>query len=131
MATMNMAYDHPAYLARHTLSGGQVNGAAGVSTKFCAWTNLLIKSATFRPTTAGTSADVVNLVNISGTTTTTTALGTIGSGATAFSNLPVPAANQIQLQGDIFYFQKGTDATGTYAGVTLEALVQPLANVTV
>lgn len=131
MATMSMGYDNPAYIARHSLPAASMTGSGGFGTKFCAWTNMLAKSVAFRPTVAGTSNDVVSLLNVSGTTTTTTALGTIGSGVTAFQYLPVPGTAQLQLQGDLFWVQKGTDATSTYVGANLEMLVQPLANVTV
>jgi hypothetical protein len=133
MATQSMGYDNPAYLARSPLevvtAAATLTGASTAGLKHIAWTNFLLKSVIMKPSTAGTSNDIVNLLNISGTTTTTTALGTFGSGATAFQSLPVPGTAQLQLQGDTFWVQKGTDATVAYNGA-IEQLVQPLANVT-
>ena len=134
MATKSQSYDHPAYevafqqqAATTTLLGAN---AAGI--KYCAFTNLIIKAVTGWVTTAGTSADVMNIVKISGTATTTTAYGTLGSGGTGVVSFSPGTASQVTtLQGDIYYAQKGTDATGTYTAATIEYVVQPLANLTV
>ena len=83
MAQKQQAYDHPLYLAVLPVATGQVNGSAGTSTKFAAFLDMKIKAITLRATTAGTSADVVNIVSVSGTTTTTTAYGTINAKAGA------------------------------------------------
>lgn len=128
MATTNMSYDHPAYTAVYGLPTGQINGNAGASTKFAAFTSMLIKSVTLKPTTAGSSNDVFSFVQISGTTTTTANLGTFGSAATAFQNL-VSTSAIVLAQGDTGYVQKGTDSTGTYVGM-IEYKIQPFANVT-
>ena len=56
MATKNMAYDSPAYIARQTYAYGQ--NAAGASTnfgKFVAFTNMMVYSVTAALITAGTS----------------------------------------------------------------------------
>lgn len=133
MAQKQQAYDHPMYLAVLPVATGQINGSAGTSTKFAAFLDMKIKSITLRATTAGTSADVVNIVSVSGTTTTTTAYGTIGSGAatTGVNLTPSAATSQVSLsQGDLWYVQKGTDATATFVGM-VEAVVNPSANPTV
>lgn len=132
MATKQQAYDHPLYQAVGSTPTGQMNGSAGTSTKFAAFLDMKIKSITLRATTAGTSADVVSLVNVSGTTTTTTAYGTIGSGAatTGVNLTPSAATSQVSLsQGDLWYVQKGTDATATYVGA-VEYVINPSANPT-
>lgn len=128
MATKSMAYDHPAYTAVYSDHTGQLSGSAGVGTKAAAFTNLLIKSITLKPTTAGTSNDVFSFLSISGTTTTTTALCTFGSGVTTFTNVALTTNNNL-LQGDTWWVQKGTDATGTYIGM-FEWTIVPGANVT-
>ncbi len=120
-------YDHPTYTAVHELGLGQMNGSGGASSKFAAFTNKMVRSVTLKPTTAGTSNDVFSFIQISGTTTTTTALTTFGSGATTFTKIALSPANISQ--GDTYYVVKGTDATGTYIG-ELEIQIQPLAPVT-
>lgn len=132
MTQKQLAYDDVAYLAILPVPTGQINGSAGTSTKFAAFLDMKIKSITLRSTTLGTSADVVNIVSVSGTTTTTTAYGTIGSGAggTGVNLTPSAATSQVSLsQGDLWYVQKGTDATATYVGM-VEAVINPSANPT-
>lgn len=134
MATKSMGYDNPAYLAvAQDFMGTIAAGAAAQSTnKLVAFTANILKSAVARISVAGTSTDVLSLVQISGTTTTTTALGTTGSGATGFVYYPVPSTAPVLSQGDQYYLQKGTDATLAYGnGAVMERVVQPLANVTV
>jgi hypothetical protein len=132
MTTKQQAYDHPLYLAVGSTPTGQLNGSAGTSTKFAAFLDMKIKSITLRATTAGTSADVVSLVQVSGTVTTTTPYGTVTTGgATLGQNLtPASAASQAALsQGDLWYVQKGTDATATFVGA-VEYVIQPSAATT-
>jgi hypothetical protein len=133
MATKNMGYDHPAYLAVLPLATGQMTGSGGVSTKYAAFTAMSIKSLTVSAalgTSTATSADALYIVKISGTATTTATYGTIGSGVAFINVAPAVATNQMSLvQGDVFWAQKGTDASGTYAGA-IEAVITPLANVT-
>ena len=60
MATKNMAYDHPAYLARMSHGFGQ--NTAGASTafgKFIAFTNLQVLSVAAALITAGTSTNTL------------------------------------------------------------------------
>lgn len=127
MTTKSMGYDHPAYQAVLPIPTGQINGNGGASGKFAAFTSMLLKSVTLKATTVGTSVDTMYLYAISGTTTTTNTLGTIGSGG-SFVNLPLTTPQSL-IQGDHFWVQKGTDATGTYVGA-IESVIAPLANVT-
>jgi hypothetical protein len=137
MATKSMGYDNAAYLAVHQDNMGTVAAGSGAVSdlKITAFANALVKSMVARISTAGTSADVLNLVVISGTTTTTTPFGTTGSAATGFVYYPAPSTLAPLAQGDFYWAQKGTDATlayaGTTGGVSIERVVQPLANVTV
>lgn len=136
MATKSMSYDHPAYTTVRSLPTGQMNGASGTSTKFAAFTAETIKSVTLGATTVNTSADVVNILVVrngagTNTTTNTQAYGTMGSGAFFGNFTPAAASSQIALnQGDVWWVQKGADATGTYVG-EVELVTQPLANVTI
>lgn len=137
MATKNMAYDHPAYTSVRNLPvigiTAGLSGSGGTGVKYCSFTQQLIKSVTLKPTTAGTSNDVSSLIQISGTTTTTTALATIGSGATAVVNAAptsgTASLGNAMIQGDTYYVVKGTDATLVLIG-EIEVATQPLANVT-
>lgn len=136
MTIKSQVYDHPAYQAIYPIPSGTLTGANGLGTKYAAFTAQTIKSITVAATTLSTSADVVSLVRITGTngtntTTTTTAYGTVGSAA-YFANLtPLLPTSQVTLQqGDQWWIQKGTDATGTFVGM-VETVIQPLANVTV
>lgn len=135
MAQKSQSYDHPAYevVAGQLAATTTLTGASTAGIKYVAWTNLIIKAFTGLITTAGTSNDVVSIVKVSGTTTTTTAYGTTGSGGTGVVSLtPALAANQVTtLQGDMYWAQKGTDATGTYTGAMLELVVQPGAPFTI
>ena len=137
MATKNMSYDHAAYTSVRNLPvigiTAGLSGSGGTGIKYCAFTSQLVKSVTLKPTTAGTSADVVSLIQVSGTTTTTTALTTVGSGATTFVNVaPTSGTSSLGnalIQGDTYYVVKGTDATLVLIG-EIEVVTQPLANVT-
>lgn len=129
MATKSMGYDNPAYLSVHQ-DGSQIAAGSGTTgTKYVAFTSMVVKSVTLKPTTAGTSNDISSFIQISGTTTTTTALATFGSAATAFQNIAL-ATQPTLAQGDTYYVVKGTDATLALT-CSIERVVQPLANVTV
>jgi hypothetical protein len=136
MTTKNMMYDHPAYIAVIPQPTGSITGAAGVGTKYAAFTALVIKSVTLAATTVGTSADVISVLKVatgSGTNTSTTTVtyGTMGSAAFFGNFTPAVATNQITCnQGDTFWVQKGTDATAVFVG-QIETVVVPLSNVTV
>lgn len=136
MVIKNMAYDHPAYLAVIPQSAGTLTGAAGLSTKFAAFTAMQVKSITLAALVLSTGADIVSVVKVTGvagtnTTTTTQIYGTHGSGAYLSNLTPLLPASQLSLQqGDTWWVQKGADATTTFAA-TVELAVLPLANVTV
>jgi len=64
--TKNMAYDHPAYIARQVFAASTVTGSAGTSTKYVAYANMALFS--------------VNVyTNVTGTTTLTNTVGTAGT----------------------------------------------------
>ena len=129
MATKNMSYDHPAYTTVRSAAFAISAGAAAQSVpKYLAFTNEIVKSVTVKSTTTGSASDVLSLIQISGTTTTTYGLGTYGSAATAFANyLPGSACNLIQ--GDTCYVVNGADTQVVFAG-NMEVITAPLANVT-
>jgi hypothetical protein len=136
MTVKSQVYDHPAYLAVYPISLGQLNGAAGITTKQAAFTAQIVKSVTLASTTLGTGTDTISIVKVTGlngtnTTTSTTNYGTSGSGAYLGNFTPALASNQVTLQqGDLWWVQKGTDATATYIAQA-ELLLAPLANLTV
>jgi hypothetical protein len=135
MTVKSQVYDHPAYQAVLPLPSGNLTGNNGVGTKYAAFTAMQIKSITIAATVLTTTADVINLVRITGTggtntTTTTNIYGTMGSGAYFGNFTPAAASSQISLnQGDQFWVQKGADATGTYVGM-IESVIVPLSNLT-
>jgi hypothetical protein len=130
-----MAYDHPTYTAVDDEALGQITGSAGVSTRYAAFTSRLIKGVVAHCDVTGTSADVLNLVTISGTATTTTAITTAGSGSPATNGTVSTALSTanggglLMNQGDVAYLVKGTDATLKWTAA-IEVVVQPLAPVT-
>ena len=136
MVAKNMAYDHPAYLAVIPQTAGTITGAAGLSTKFAAFTAMQVKSITLAALVLSTGADIVSIVKVSGTlgtntTTTTQVYGTHGSAAYLSNLTPAAPASQMTLQqGDTWWVQKGADATSTFAA-TVELAITPLSNVTV
>lgn len=134
MATKNMAYDHPAYIAR--LGTGPVEAGGAATTqygKYAAFTAMQAMSAQFTVTTAGTAAGhLFSVLKISGTATSTlatTTLGTAAAGTTTNVTLSTAAGGISMLQGDIIDVVSGPDVVGK-AAVAFEMLVQPLANVT-
>lgn len=139
MATKNMSYDNAAYQA--VMGGGKatgnMSGSGGTSTKFSAFTGMIVKSVVLAATTAGTSADGVVVIKVAtsqgtNTSTSTSTYGTMGSGAFSGYFAPSGSGTNTQMvlaQGDTWWVQKGTDATGTYVG-DVELVLQPLANVT-
>jgi hypothetical protein len=133
MSVKSQSYDHPAYTAVRNLPiigiTAGLTGSVATGLKYAAFTNEILKSVTIKPATASNSADVVSFIQISGTTTTTTALTTFGSGATTFTNVAL-ATQPVLLQGDTYYVVKGTDTAAAYIG-EFEVVTQPLANLTV
>ena len=136
MVQKSQMYDDVPYQAVLPVATGVIAaGANTLSAKFVAFTNLIVKSISVANTALATSADVINLVRVTGTggtntTTSTTPFGTQGSGA-YFGKFDLGTASQVTLnQGDIFWVQHGTDTTAAYV-TTVEATIQPLANITV
>jgi len=128
MTTHNMAYDHPAYTVPVFFSGSTTAGANGVTTKFAAYTAMKLKQVVYAPnlalvTTAAGSQPL--LYTQSGTTTSTTTLTVLTSGA--YPANVVDIADVTLAAGDCFWFTHGTDAT-TSQSVAIEANLIPGAN---
>jgi hypothetical protein len=134
MATKQMRYDHPAYLAVHAASLGTITaGSGGVSQRWVAPFAVTLKSLQFTTITVGTGAatDAKTLFVVRrGTATTTIALFTTTAAiySTNYTAL-LTGTNAALAQGDVAYVQKGTDATELGAA-GLEYVIQPNADVT-
>ena len=129
MATMSMSYDHPAYITPVPFSGLSAVGASGVTTKFCAYTAMKIKSVTYAPVIATTAAGSTPLLfTKTGTTTSTSTLTALTSASSAAVNVALATAVSLA-QGDQFWCTHGTDATAAVS-FAIETLVVPGANVT-
>lgn len=132
MAATNSRYDHPVYMDRVLVS--ESVGAAGINgaLRFCAYTDMLVKSVNIKPTTAGTTAAQVfalKKILAANTTTTTVALTTYGSAAAGGTTI-VPTTTLTLAVGDACLIDNaGTDATGVYA-VSVELQVVPGASYT-
>lgn len=124
MATKDMAYDHPAYQVVMPL-GFHLTGSGGTG-KFAAWSTMLVKSYQVTPFTAGTSNDVVTVYKLSGTTTTTHAIATFGSGSQTTQNV---VGTFTLAKGDAISIVKGTDATAVLAA-GIELAIVPTSVVT-
>ena len=126
MVMKTQAYDHPAYLTPYVFSGMSAVGANGVTTKFAAFTAMKLKQTVMGPVIASTAAGSQPLVYTkSGTTTSTTTLTVLTSGASAAI---VNDVTDVALaQGDQFWFTHGTDATCAIA-VAFECLADAGAN---
>ena len=126
MATKSMAYDNPAYLSVNSM--GQSLTGASAKVQFAAFTAMLVKSVTIKPTVAGTSNDAFTILQYlaNGTGTTTTVLTTYGSGVATGTNI---VTTLTLAQGDACQVAKGADATGVY-GVTFETVIVPGSTVT-
>lgn len=125
MARVQNSYDSPAYQpAPPTPLGTAGAGSGAVTQRFAAFTTAYIKSISIKPVTAGTSNDICSLITLSGTTTTTTALATFGSAATAGTNVTTTLTLGTN---DAMWVVKGTDATAVYA-VGAELRLTPQAN---
>lgn len=160
MATKSMSYDHAAYLAVLKqpvvqTTGALITGSATNSQKYSAFTSLLVKSITTYATVLSTSIDTPLLllrVTNNGTTAVNTVTATytmstpLGSAA-YFGNSVLNTASAISTsaattqiltiggspllqQGDLWFIQKGTDATTTL-GYDVELAILPLSNVSV
>lgn len=146
LVTRTLAYDNPTYVTRQSAPLAAIGaGSAGTSTKFYAWTQLVVYGATFATVTAGTSTYTVNgtatnpatqysVLYVTNTNTTGTAvtLGTstvgpftIGGTASTGANVSVGG-----LQGGIaggwqgpyaFNTLGGTNTSQTWGTLTLTA----------
>ena len=134
MATKNMRYDHPAYLAVGAASLGTMGaGASAASQRWVAPFPVQLKSVQFTTITIGTGAatDAKTLFVVRrGTATTTIALFTTTAAlySTNYTAL-LTGTNALLAQGDAAYIAKGTDATEVGAA-SLEYVIQPNADVT-
>lgn len=154
MTTKSMMYDHPAYLARfqHQPSA-QVAGASKTFDKFAAFTAMTVFSIGATTVTAGTSTytawngtatvtttgtgDTLTGFRVSGTTTSTYGPYALDAAAGSFRRIQIyqtgvaaaTADGGVALaQGDIFYVQRGTDATAVQIPC-IEISLQPNASI--
>jgi hypothetical protein len=155
-----MSYDHAAYLAVLKqpvvqTTGALITGSATNSQKYSAFTSMLVKSITTYASVLSTSIDTPLLllrVTNNGTTaintvTCTYTMSTPLGSAAYFANSVLNTASAVSTsaattqaftlsgspvlnQGDLWFIQKGTDATCTVA-YDVELAIVPLANVTV
>jgi hypothetical protein len=129
MAQRDFSYSHEAYLAvlNQPIS---IAAGSGATARFAVFSDSIAKSLVIKPTTAGTSADVVTVYAVTNTTTKTLGVTTIASAQTTFSRLELTTASRTLTAGDEVRIVKGTDATVVYAGA-VEIQVTPGASVTV
>jgi hypothetical protein len=129
MTVKSMAYDHPVYTVPQIFSSNTAVGANGVSQKWAAFTAMKIKAVVMGPIIASTAAGSQPLLySKSGTTTSTTTLTVLTSGASA--TIVNDLATEVTLaQGDQFWVTHGTDATAQL-GVAVETVVVAGADVT-
>jgi hypothetical protein len=139
------------------VAGNAITGSATNTVKYSAFTNLLVKSITTYATVIGTSIDTpLLLFRLTGNGTTavntitcTYTFGTPLGSAAYFANSVLNTASAVGTsgattvtltggsgganpyigQGDMWFIQKGTDATDT-VGYSVELVVAPLSNVT-
>lgn len=127
MTTRGMAYDHPAYVSP-LLFGGQMSGSGG-AVSFAAFADMIARALNVKPVTAGTSADTVTVLGITGTTTRTLGVTTLASAQTAGTRIELTTGSNTLTALDAVRIVKGTDATGLVAA-SLEAYVRPGAALT-
>lgn len=138
MATKQQAYDHPAYEVPVVFSADIASTTNALSAKFVAFTSILLKAqnivATVLGTAGGTDAAnaIISTIKISGTSTTTVNVSTLGSGNAlgTYTGTNIALTLTTLSQGDLVYFKKGTD-TALAASASLEMYVLPGANLTV
>lgn len=137
MTQKSMVYDHPSYTTVRGQALGSCTGNGGASTiKYVSYVQEYVKSVNLHATVAPGASSVVSLIQVSGssTTTTTVGLGTIGTALTTATSTNYAAASGTYAlatlnQGDLTYVVNGTDTTGTF-WPTLELLSVPTASVT-
>lgn len=115
-------YDHPAYLARHMVSGITVAGASGTSGHMSFPVAVRLRNAAATVRVAGTSAAGGNSVNFF---VGTGSVGTIALGTGALgANGTAGDMNTLIPVGTVLAFKNGTDATGV-AFVECELHIDP------
>ena len=121
MATVSMAYDHPAYIARIT-AGGSV-GVSG-SYRYAAFTTMLLKSVQLAGNIAQATSNTYVVYAMSQGGTSTTTLGTATFTANNMAKKTNVTSTLTLSQGDSVSVVGGAaDATGVIAvGVELEIL---------
>ena len=154
MTTKSMAYDHPAYMARFQHQPAQAAaGASKAFDKFVAFAALTVFAVMATTVTAGTSSytawngtatvtttgtgDTLTGFKITGTTTSTFGPYALDNAAGSFRRIQISgtgagsstADGGINLAaGDLFYMQRGTDATAVQI-VAMEYGLQPGASI--
>ena len=128
MATTNMEYSHSAYTTPANQPFSIAAGSGGTA-RFAVFADSIAKALIIKPTTVGTSADVVTAYAVTNTTTKTLGVTTIASAQSTYSRLELTTASRTLTVGDEVRIVKGTDATVVYAGA-VELLTVPGANVT-
>lgn len=154
MTTESFSYDDPAYRPHFQQSmAAQVAGASKTYDKFCAFTAMTVYSIGATTVTAGTSTytawngtatvtttgtgDTLTGFKVSGTTTSTYGPYALDAAAGGFRRIQISgtgvgsstADGGISLaQGDLFYIQRGTDATAVQIPC-MEYSLQPGASV--
>ena len=129
MPKKSMAYDHPAYLAVLPVALAQgAAGASSISGRFVAWAPMEIKSISSFVVTSGTSTTHIQRALIyrnGGTSTETTVLFTLGSGAlsTAAANFSATSTMTLGV-GDAVAGLQGSDAT-MVSSFALELIIRP------
>lgn len=150
MTTKSMAYDHPAYTARYVHQpSAAAAGASKVYDKFCAFTAMHAYSIGVNTVTAGTSTytawngtatvtttgtgDTITGYKLSGTTTSTYGPFANDAAVGSFRRIQISgtgagsstADGGVALaQGDLFWVQRGTDATAVVVPV-VEFTIDP------
>ena len=131
MATKNMAYDHPAYLAVGVAPLGTAGAGSGAaSQRWVAPFAITLKALQFTTITVGTGAatDAKSLFIVRrGTATTTIALFT--TTAAIYSTNVTSISTAAVAAGDALYLGKGTDATEVCAA-SVEYVIPPGGDVT-
>jgi len=127
MSTVNMAYDHPAYIARLT-AGGSV-GQSGAY-RYAAFTTMLLKSVELAGSIAQATSNTYVIYTISQGGTSTATLGTATFTAGNMAQKTNVVGTATLSQGDSVTVTGGAaDATGVIA-VGLELQVVPGSAVT-
>lgn len=151
MTTKSMFYDHAAYLARTTHNpASKAAGASSVYDKFVAFTTMHVFSIGVNTVTAGTSTytgwngtatvtttgtgDTIAGYKLSGTTTSTYGPYVLDAAVGGFRRIQISGTGLgsstadggvALLQGDLFWVQRGTDATAVEVPV-IELSIDPL-----